>query len=134
MENDINKLYVCFISSQTTLNTSHYSSFALKSSTEGQYFGFTSYNELKTFVQNYVNTINGILPPTGVLPPTINLNRSFYQDIIIGAWSSLGLIIILAGFSSLYFYNISNSKLKINGKSRQKYNALKYTSSINLNR
>ena len=85
VENDINKLYVCFISSQTTLNTSHYSSFALKSSTEGQYFGFTSYNELKTFVQNYVNTINGILPPTGVLPPTINLNRSFYQDIIIGA-------------------------------------------------
>ena len=134
VENYINKLYVCFISSQTALNTSHYSSFALKSSTEGQYFGFTSYDELKIFVENYVNTINGILPPTGVLPPTINLNRSFYQDIIIGAWSSLGLIIILAGFSALYFYNISNSKLKINSKSRQKYNALKYTSSINLNR
>lgn len=114
VKNEISKLYICLIPDIQNerfynLNINKYN---LDSNFIGKYYGFTSYDDLNKFVVNYINDIYGV--GSIVTPPVIsNSTNLFYKDVLIGSWTSFGLIIILTIFSFLYFYNILNVRLNI---------------------
>ncbi|WPL41291.1 hypothetical protein [Malacoplasma iowae] len=117
-KNKITKLYVCYIPNYQTRNVSKYTTYDVNPINSSNYYGFVSYDDLTKFVKDYVFTINGLNPIDPILPPVNNSTSKFYRDVIIGTWSSLGIIIALVGFTSLYFCNVSTNKIKTRRQQR----------------